>query len=126
MKTVKIFSTKTQKSESIETSATTWSELRSEILAKTSALKEDMVASVFETKVTLVSDQAVLPTGNFTLVLTPAKTKSGGIDTAAIMASLRDKINEAFEEIIDEIENGDFGDSSGDDIPAELKNFKLD
>ena len=126
MKTVKIFSTKTQKSESIETSATTWSELRSEILAKTSALKEDMVASVFETKVTLVSDQAVLPTGNFILVLTPAKTKSGVVDTAAIMASLRDKINEAFDEIIDEIENGDFGDSSGDDIPAELKNFKLD
>lgn len=125
MRTVKIFSTKAGSQTSIRSAATTWAELRSQVLSETTALKEDMVASVFETRNSLISDAASLPEGDFTLVLTPAKTKSGTIDTAAVMASLRDKINEAFDEIIEEIENGDHGSADGDDIPQELKNFKL-
>ena len=101
-----VYSTKTSKSTTIESSATTWGELRTEIR---SLLTEDMTATVLQTKNQLVSSEALLPEGEFKLVLTPSKTKSGAVDVAAIMVELREKINCAFDELIDEIESGDFG-----------------
>lgn len=68
-----------------------------------------MTATVLQTKNQLVSSEALLPEGEFKLVLTPSKTKSGAVDVAAIMVELREKINCAFDELIDEIESGDFG-----------------
>lgn len=113
-----IFSTKTNSSQSIMSDATTWGSLRSEI---PSLINEDMIATVLETKNQLVSLEALLPEGEFKLVLTPAKTKSGNLDTASIIASLKQKFDDAFEEVLNEIEDGEHGSSSISSEDAELR-----
>jgi len=72
-------------------------------------LNEEMVATILETKNQLVSFEAILPEGEFKLVLTPAKTKSGAeiIDTASVLQSLKEKWNQAFTDVMNEIEEGD-------------------
>ncbi len=106
-----VFSTKTNKSSSVMSDATTWGEFKGEI---SSFLNEEMVATIVETKNQLVSNEALLPEGEFKLVLTPAKTKSGGevIDIASVFAEFREKVDRAFEEILESIENGDHSSSS--------------
>lgn len=101
-----VFSTKTNVSKSVISDATTWGQLRGEI---GSMLNEEMVATILETKNQLVSFEAILPEGEFKLVLTPAKTKSGAeiIDTASVLQSLKEKWNQAFTDVMNEIEDGD-------------------
>lgn len=100
-----VFSTKTNKSSSVMSDATTWGQLKDEL---SSVLNEEMVATIVETKNQLVSNDALLPEGEFKLVLTPAKTKSGGeiIDIASVFAEFREKVDAAFEEVLQSIENG--------------------
>lgn len=126
MRKIRVFSTKTNTSSSFDSSASNWGELRNQIISSTQLLREDMVATVFETKNTLIREDAAIPEGDFTLVLTPAKTKSGQDDIAEIMVRLRDKMNAAFDEIIEEIENGDFSNEEKSTITSELRNFTLD
>lgn len=104
---ISIFSTKTNVLTNVESDASTWGALKSQI---SSMFVEEMVATVVETKNQLVSNDAILPEGDFKLVLTPAKTKSGAqeiIDVASAIAVLKDKFNTAFEELLQEIEDGD-------------------
>lgn len=68
-----------------------------------------MRAVVKESKATLELDEAVLPEGDFTVFLTPKQIKAGAIDIAAALTALRDKIYESYTEVIDSIEDGDFG-----------------
>lgn len=106
-----VFSTKTNKSSSVMSDATTWGQLKDEL---SSVLNEEMVATIVETKNQLVSNDALLPEGEFKLVLTPAKTKSGGeiIDIASVFAEFREKVDAAFEEVLQSIENGDHSSTS--------------
>lgn len=100
-----VFSTKTNKSSIVMSDATTWGQLKDEL---SSVLNEEMVATIVETKNQLVSNDALLLEGEFKLVLTPAKTKSGGeiIDIASVFAEFREKVDAAFEEVLQSIENG--------------------
>ena len=123
-----VFSTKTNTSQSLISSSTTWGELRAEI---PSLLNEDMVATIVETRNQLVSMEAILPEGEFKLVLTPAKTKSGSesIDVASIIARLKEKFDEAFEDILEEIEDGEHSsglssNSSDSNLAAEAAKIK--
>lgn len=68
-----------------------------------------MRAVVKESKATLELDEAVLPEGDFTVFLTPKQIKAGAIDIAAALTALRDKLYESYTEVIDSIEDGDFG-----------------
>lgn len=106
-----VFSTKTNKSSIVMSDATTWGQLKDEL---SSVLNEEMVATIVETKNQLVSNDALLPEGEFKLVLTPAKTKSGGeiIDIASVFAEFREKVDAAFEEVLQSIENGDHSSTS--------------
>lgn len=106
-----VFSTKTNKSSIVMSDVTTWGQLKDEL---SSVLNEEMVATIVETKNQLVSNDALLPEGEFKLVLTPAKTKSGGeiIDIASVFAEFREKVDAAFEEILQSIENGDHSSTS--------------
>ena len=103
---ISIFSTKTNSLTNVESDATTWGELKSQI---SHLFAEEMVATVVETKNQLIVSDAILPTGDFKLVLTPSKTKSGQeiIDVASAIATLKEKFDTAFQELLDEIENGD-------------------
>ena len=118
-----VFSTKTNTSQSLVSTSSTWGELRAEI---PSLLNEDMVATIVETRNQLVSMEAILPEGEFKLVLTPAKTKSGSesIDVASVIARLKEKFDEAFEEILEEIEDGDHSSSSDSNLAAEAAKIK--
>lgn len=71
-----VVSTKDNDRKEIMTDATTWSELKAQIEASGLSVG-DMKATVRDTKATLEHNQAVLPTGEFTLFLTPGKVKSG-------------------------------------------------
>jgi hypothetical protein len=106
-----VFSTKTNTSQTLMSTSSTWGELRAEI---PSLLNEDMVATIVETRNQLVSMEAILPEGEFKLVLTPAKTKSGSesIDVASVIACLKEKFDEAFEDILNEIEEGEHSSTS--------------
>lgn len=126
-----VFSTKTNTSKALNSDASTWGELKTEI---SSLLNEEMVATVVETKNQLVSPEAILPEGDFKLVLTPAKTKSGVevISVASVIGRLREKFDQAFEDIMEEIEDGEHSveqsenvsSSETDSLKAEAEKIK--
>jgi hypothetical protein len=76
MREIKIISTQGDNNVSLQSAATTWSELQREVNAA-GVSTSNMKAMVRETKATLEMADAQLPTGNFTLFLTASKVKSG-------------------------------------------------
>lgn len=83
MKKVQIFTSLRAGMTTLETSATTWGQLKQE-LQQEGLLSGEMKAAVKELGTTLDVDSAALPTGqgiggdhDFTLFLSPVKTKSG-------------------------------------------------
>lgn len=76
MKSVTIISSNTNEPKTINTSATTWAELQADLTSNQIQFS-GMKAMVRETRVNLEASNAVLPTGSFTLFLTPGKIKSG-------------------------------------------------
>lgn len=79
-------------SGTIETNVATLGELKP-ILRQREINYDDMKLLVGETKNELSEDVAILPEGDFKLYITPAKTKSGGIDDEV------EEINERLETI---------------------------
>ncbi len=96
----------------IQTEATTWGELKSDLL-DAGISTDGMKGVVRETKVSLEASDAQLPDTDFTVMLFTGKIKSG-FDHAEMMRALRDNIENAYNEVIDSIEVGEFG----DDQPA--------
>lgn len=76
MKQVTVYSTQGQNKQVVNTSAGTWGELQS-ILGAHGVSYSGMKVVVGESQVTLESNAAVLPEGDFTLFLLPQKVKSG-------------------------------------------------
>ena len=76
MKTIIINQTTGAPALTITTIAQTWGELQNELVNNNVSLS-NVKAVVGETRITLESNSAVLPTGNFNLYLLPKKTKSG-------------------------------------------------
>jgi hypothetical protein len=62
----------------ITTAASTWGELKND-LANNNIEYNNMKAMIRETETSLEGNNAVLPTGDFVLFLTPDKVKSGKI-----------------------------------------------
>lgn len=74
---ITIFNTATQRPATIENfTGSNWGQLQRE-LAQRGISYSNMSVTVKETKVTLESDQAVLPTSDFTIFLFPKQVKSG-------------------------------------------------
>lgn len=73
---VTVISTKTNQPTVIETTATTWGELSAELTDK-GLYNSDMKAMERATRATYEHPNAVLPTSDFVLFLTPGKMKSG-------------------------------------------------
>lgn len=76
MRTVKVYSTRTSKLNKVETSATTWGELRP-ILEDLGYYTSSMKAVESSTKVTLEHSDIELPTGDFLLMMVPQESKAG-------------------------------------------------
>lgn len=74
---VTIFSTKGLDKKVIETSATTWGELREEVSEFYDM--DNLQATENVNRTDLVHDTAILPTSDFRLFLRPIKTKSGSL-----------------------------------------------
>lgn len=117
MRTVKISTSGADGLREIETEATTWSELKSD-MNDAGISTDSMKGVVRETKVSLEANDAQIPGGNFTVMLFTGKIKSG-FDNAQMMRDLRDSIETVYNEIIDNIDDGQYG----DDEPARSISF---
>lgn len=78
-RTVKVYSTVGSNKSQCLTNATTWEQLKGEMLEK-GVLLDGMKAIVGGSEVTLESPNAQLPAGDFMLFLVPDKVKSGCAD----------------------------------------------
>lgn len=106
MRKVIVFSTLTEQKQVIETDVTTWGELKKLVSDFNS---DTMKATEGTTKTTLESNEAVLPTGDFKVFLTPSKIKAGGEVryTPTQIKELRTKLDNVFSDLLDEDSNED-------------------
>lgn len=102
-KIVVITTTKSQPKE-LYSEATTYGQLKDSL--REFGNLEKMRAVVKESKTTLELNEASLPDSDFTLFLSPKQIKAGEIDIAAVLRSLQSKIDNAFDEAIEEVEDG--------------------
>lgn len=78
-RTVTIYSTQSKSSQTIETSAKTWGELKAEMPST-----GNVRAVIRETRNTLESSSTQLPDQDFTLFMYPQRVKSGDEETIAV------------------------------------------
>lgn len=107
----KIFIGSTQKASLVEvnSSATTWGDLKREIRGEFGDV-QGMRAVIRHNRHDLESDGAELPEGEFTIVMSPKKVKAGhsSVDVTEILDALRRKFSNSIDELIDEVEDGDY------------------
>jgi|694.fasta_scaffold100901_3 hypothetical protein len=92
MRKIKIYSTATGIAV-VDSNATNWGQLKNELTNKGYSVS-DMTAVENKNNSNLELDEAVLPDGEFVLMLAPKKTKSGGLSYSEI----RLQIKQAFED----------------------------
>lgn len=76
MRNIRVISSQADNVKTISSSATTWGKLKQELGSHFSGVS-DMKAIVRDTRITLESDEAILPTGDFTIILSMKKIASG-------------------------------------------------
>lgn len=110
MRNIRVISSQTNSAKTIQSSATNWGDLKNELANHFSGVS-DMKAIVRDTRVTLESSDAVLPTGDFTIILSMKKIASGSdSDTNttryrdAILREMRTKLNNIFDDLLGEEE----------------------
>ena len=108
MRTVKVSTSGADGLIEVVTEATTWAELKSD-MEEAGISTDGMKGVVRETKVSLEANDAQIPEGNFTVMLFTGKIKSGAFDHAQMMRDLRDSIENAYNEVIENIDCGAYG-----------------
>lgn len=108
MRTVKVSTSGADGLIEVETAATTWAELKSD-MEDAGISTDGMKGVVRETKVSLEANDAQIPEGNFTVMLFTGKIKSGAFDHAQMMVDLRDSIENAYNKVIENIDDGQYG-----------------
>lgn len=108
MRTVKVSTSGADGLIEVVTEATTWAELKSD-MEDAGISTDGMKGVVRETKVSLEANDAQIPEGNFTVMLFTGKIKSGAFDHAQMMRDLRDSIENAYNEVIENIDCGAYG-----------------
>lgn len=121
MRNVKVFSTKLNKTTVLQTSATNWGELSTYLTSKGLFNPGGMKAVERDSKATLEHKEAILPDGDFTLVLIPTKNESGGfIDADEFGEWLDERFNELKEDIAAYLEENEVTDEEAS-LAAEAK-----
>ncbi len=105
MRTIEINTPGSDELKSIRTDATTWSELCRD-LNNAGISTTGMKGVVRGTQVTLEAGNAIIPDGAAMIYLFTAKVKSGGTDLSQMMQDLRDAMENAFNEIIENLDDG--------------------
>lgn len=77
MRTITVISTQGDARVSLESNATTWGQLKSEINADGCMNASDAKAMIRGVRTPLERDSDALPSGDFSVFLTPSKIKSG-------------------------------------------------
>ena len=98
------FSTRGNSMTQIESSASTWSQLKSELRLAGYDMST-LIATEKYTRHTLEHDESTLPTGDFVLFLRPAKTKSGADYSNASYQDMRAEIAQIGKEVKDFLTN---------------------
>lgn len=118
LREIKVLSSTRSGVKTIYSEATTWGQLKDGLdefgdLTKLSAV-------IKETKNSLQVDEAVLPEGAFTLYLSPKQIKAGNTREVQILEDLKSKFCDAVDEIIENIEDGEYDhlDSAKDGKPG--------
>lgn len=104
MRTIRVISSQSDRAKSVESAATTWGQLQSDLSSHISDIG-NMKAIVRETRVSLESPEAQLPEGNFTVILSMKKIASGSNDngtryTDSQIRELRTKLQNLFEDVL--------------------------
>jgi hypothetical protein len=104
MRTIRVISSQSDRAKSVESDATTWSQLQSDLSSHISDIG-NMKAIVRETRVSLESPEAQLPEGNFTVILSMKKIASGTNGngtryTDSQIRELRTKLLNLFEDVL--------------------------
>lgn len=89
MKKVTVYSSNLGNGKTIETSATTFGALQTD-LKSDGIYTDNMRAVIGETKVTLEHPDAALPEGDFKIFLLPIKTKSGNVTRKELYEIIKD------------------------------------
>jgi hypothetical protein len=108
MRNIRVISSQTNSAKTIQSSATNWGDLKNELANHFSGVS-DMKAIVRDTRVTLEAADAVLPTGDFTIILSMKKIASGTenpFNTTrykdAVLRDMQTKLNNIFEDLLNE------------------------
>ena len=104
MRTIRVISSQSDRAKSVESAATTWGQLQSDLSSHISDIG-NMKAIVRETRVSLESPEAQLPEGNFTVILSMKKIASGSNEngtryTDSQIRELRTKLQNLFEDVL--------------------------
>ena len=122
MRKIIVFSTTAGRKIEVTTDAATWGQLKSVSEVK-GLLSDNMEGAVKETKVSLKSDDAVLPSGDCTIFLVQSKTKAG-ITEERIREILEEELESFKDDLIDRLyEEGTLEESDDDILAAEAANF---
>lgn len=110
MRVITVASTSKSGAQQISTSAETWGELIEVLQGKGFGDVGNMRAVIRETKVDLVSPESVIPSDNFTLLITPRQIKAGttDVDVVKILEALKERFNNSIDEVIEEVERGEY------------------
>lgn len=109
MRKVTVKSTQSSKLKDYMTDVTTWGDLKGVVDAGT------MKAILKETRTELAFDSSLLPEGDFTIFLFPGDKIKSGVDIEQLISDLQDEVNEAFNKILEKIEDGDYEESTDEE-----------
>lgn len=123
LRKIVVISTTKSKPKEFQSEATKWGQLL-DVLSPDYGDLSKMRVVVKESKVTLESPEAELPLTDFKLYMSPKEIKAGAHDLQAVLESLKAKFTKAFEDIIAEVEDGDF-DTEDEDEDAEEEDDSL-
>ena len=105
MRRVIVFSTLTNQKQiiNIDGNVRTWGDLNDQINGYSADLRA-VISSEGTGKVGVHDNSTILPESDFKVFLAPSKVKSGGMSLYEALEMLQGRINEAFDEVLEQIE----------------------
>lgn len=107
MRTVTVIGTTLSAPREYQTESTTWGQLK-DLISRDFGNVSNMKAVIKETRATMERDDALLPDEDCTVFLTQAKIKAGVVDVVAVLSALKEEYNEAIDNVIDRVQEGEF------------------
>lgn len=122
LRTITVASTSRSGAKTIQSEASTWGQLK-DALSHDFGDVHNMRAVIRESRTDLVSDDAVLPDGAFTVLLTPKQIKAGAkdVDVIRVLEAVKELFSNGLDEIMDEV-SVDGGEFSMPEVTKKVKN----